>query len=162
MIDMLFDFFEYPLLRYKFSASYNFFIKKLRHCLGVTKFDHIPTAEILQKTGQRPLSRIVEERRLRYYGHVVRYPPERWVRKVLGSESGPAVRGRGAIKAWRSQVENDLQRRGGERSDAADRGRWRELVKIEPVENSRVRPVMPLTIQQENRNRGRKRGIREI
>eukprot|EP00392_Amoebophrya_sp_AT5.2_P005873 g5883.t1 len=44
--------------------------------------------EILQKTGQRPLSRIVEERRLRYYGYVVRYPPERerWVRKVLSSE----------------------------------------------------------------------------
>jgi len=72
--------------------------------------------EILKKTGQVPLSRLVEERRLRYYGHVVRYPQDRWVRKVLGSESGSAVRGRGALKTWRSQVESDLQRRGGKRA----------------------------------------------
>eukprot|EP00392_Amoebophrya_sp_AT5.2_P019064 g19775.t1 len=52
--------------------------KKLRHCLGVTKLDHVRTEEIHQRTGQNSLSRLVEERRLRYYGHVVRMKKRRW------------------------------------------------------------------------------------
>eukprot|EP00392_Amoebophrya_sp_AT5.2_P012773 g12880.t1 len=40
---------------------------------------------------ERRLRRIVEERRLRYYGHVVRYPWERWARK----EKSPKKKGCG-------------------------------------------------------------------
>mmetsp|Transcript_24955 Transcript_24955/g.62763 ORF Transcript_24955/g.62763 Transcript_24955/m.62763 type:complete len:1031 (+) Transcript_24955:305-3397(+) len=134
--------------------------KKLRHCLGVTKWDHIRTEEILQRTGQIPLPRLVEERRLRYYGHVVRYPQDRWVRKILGISGNGAARGRGALKTWRTQVEHDLQRRGGERKDAEERGKWREVVKREPQEvQARPRAAMPLTIQQHQRNIGRRREI---
>jgi len=55
-----------------------------------------------------------------------------------------------------------LAAEGGEKGDAVNRRRWRELAKIEPIEIMRARPVMPLTVQQENRNRGRRRAVREI
>jgi len=54
------------------------------------------------------------------------------VRKVLGSENGAAARGRGAVKAWRSQVENDLQWTGG------GEGRRGEQKKVERVGENRT------------------------
>ena len=62
--------------------------KKLRQCLGKSKKEHIRTEVLLGKFGELPLVEYIRKWRLRYYGHVVRYPLERWVRLMLGDPAG--------------------------------------------------------------------------
>ncbi|CAD7955592.1 unnamed protein product, partial [Amoebophrya sp. A25] len=104
--------------------------KKLRSCIGATKADHIRTADLLERTGQEQLSSIVEQRRLRYIGHLVRYPATRWARIALAAE-GERVqgyrRGRGAPRAtYKRQLEADLRARGVQLSNAENRNLWEQ------------------------------------
>lgn len=72
-------------------------MKIMRRISGVTKLDHIRSSTILKRLGgARKLSNLIRERRLRYLGHVIRYPAERWVQKSLtariGDKTKPATR----------------------------------------------------------------------
>ncbi|CAD7931346.1 unnamed protein product, partial [Amoebophrya sp. A25] len=102
--------------------------KKLRSCIGATKADHIRTVDLLERTGQEQLSSIVEQRRLRYIGHLVRYPATRWARIALAAEGEQAQgyrRGRGAPRAtYKRQLEADLRARGAQLSNAENRDLW--------------------------------------
>ncbi len=121
----------------KLDAWYN---KKARRILGVTLFDHIPTEEILKRTKLRKISDIVVERRLRYLGHIERYPENRWVKKTLTlvpeKKQGP---GR-PKETWRREMEAEMKARGLKLEDAHDREKWKEETK----------KILPKTKKKEN------------
>ena len=64
------------------------FRNKLRRMLGVARLDHITNEDLYNRTISTPLPELVRERRLRYLGHIVRYPSQRWVRIVLEAKTG--------------------------------------------------------------------------
>ncbi|CAD7975436.1 unnamed protein product [Amoebophrya sp. A25] len=140
--------------------------KKLRSCIGATKADHIRTADLLEETGQEELSSIVEQRRLRYIGHLVRYPEARWARIALTAEGERPQgyrRGRGAPRAtYRRQLEADLRARGVQLSSAENRSLWAQVARQKPeLQRSTTGTTgtvgRTLTIQQQARLAGRSR-----
>ncbi|KAI8518139.1 hypothetical protein Bbelb_041560 [Branchiostoma belcheri] len=55
----------------------------LRRILGVRWFDHLPGTELRQRTQQPSASRVAAMRRVRWYGHVLRLPPDHPTRAIL-------------------------------------------------------------------------------
>lgn len=69
LIQVFCIFFSLPL-----NAWYN---KKLRIMANSTKKSHVKNIDLHQKMGTYPLPYILQKRRLKYIGHVVRYPDDR-------------------------------------------------------------------------------------
>ena len=55
----------------------------LRRIAGVSRIDRIRNTDIREALNIEPLLLMVERQQLRWYGHVLRMPPERTARKVL-------------------------------------------------------------------------------
>ena len=107
------------------------------HCVrvmtGVHRFaqlkEHIHDTELRARLNLSTMTEVIEERRLKWLGHVFRMPPERLPRKVLFSWlPGTRPRGRPHMR-WSDAVMTALRRRNcqGEewRQIAEDRTRWR-------------------------------------
>ena len=60
-------------------------MKLLRRVAGVTRWDRVKSDAILQRLRASRLSKLVEERQLRYCGHVQRYPDDRWVKFAVSA-----------------------------------------------------------------------------
>ena len=83
-------------------------MKIMRRISGVTKLDHIRSSTILKRLGgARKLSNLIRERRLRYMGHVIRYPADRWVRKCLTARIGANVKP--ATRDWTKIAAKDFR-----------------------------------------------------
>ena len=75
------------------------------------------------------LNLILQQNRLRWYGHVLRKENNNWVKKCMEyAVEGARPRGR-PNKTWREIVEKDCQVRGLKREDAMDRNRWRKQIR---------------------------------
>ena len=97
---------------------------KLRIILGVTKFDHIKSVDILNRLHTEKLSTQVRKLRLRYVGHIIRYPHVRLVRQALTMHSGlTGTRGRKCF--WTKQVNDDLNLCNVECQLAFDKEGWK-------------------------------------
>ena len=139
-----------------------------RRRLGITKEDHVPTAEILSKLGETLLSDKVKKRRWGYLGHIARYPGDRWVRKMLTAKSeGKTKPGEGAKSTWSKDMENERVKRKLSLVDAKNRSKWANKSELSPTtiveqeggseeENINV-TTTNLTIQQISRLQGRRR-----
>ena len=103
---------------------------KLRIILGVTKHDHLTNSDILNRFHTEKLSTQVRKLRLRYVGHVIRYPNSRYVRQALTMHSGlPGTRGRKTF--WTKQVNKDLNISKVNCNSAFDRDGWKWKTEIE-------------------------------
>jgi len=72
---------------------------------------------------------ILEENRLRWYGHVLREEDIDWVKKCMEYEvEGSRQRGR-PKRTWKKVVQKDCQARNLNKEDAMDCGRWKKLIK---------------------------------
>ena len=72
---------------------------------------------------------VLQENRLRWYGHVLRKEDNDWVKKCMEYEvEGTRTRGR-PKKTWREIVEKDYQACGLNREDAMDRSRWMKQIR---------------------------------
>ena len=81
----------------------------------------------------KKLSDIATERRLRYLGHIERYPEDRWVKKTLTLVQ-EKKRGPGRPKnTWKREVEADMRERGLELADAHDKEKWKTAIGKAPV-----------------------------
>ena len=113
-------------------ALNTFWNKKLRQCLGITKFDHVETDAILEITGELPLSTRIRKLRLRYFGHVVRYPESRWVRMLLRATPSTTTTTRpkkGRPKdTWIARSSTELLARSAKVEDCLERERWRNII----------------------------------
>jgi len=73
---------------------------------------------------------ILQQNRLRWYGHVLRKEDTDWVKKCMEYEV-ESSRPRGRPKrTWREVVQKDCQARNLNSEDAMDCGRWKKLIKI--------------------------------
>ena len=74
-------------------------MRLMRRVRGVTICDRMRSAEILKDLKVSPLSELVEERQLRYLGHIQRYPDGRWVKFAMTAER-PGQTKTGKKKQW--------------------------------------------------------------
>ena len=103
----------------------------LRRIAGVSRIDRIRNTVIREALNIEPLLLMVERQQLRWYGHVLRMPPERTARKVLLT-SPDERRPIGRPRATCIKQINGLCRRAGiEPSEtqtlAEDRSEWKRL-----------------------------------
>ena len=72
---------------------------------------------------------VLQQNRLRWYGHVLRKDDEDWVKKCMEHEvEGSRPRGR-PKKTWKEVVREDCQARKLNKEDAMDRCKWRKMIK---------------------------------
>jgi len=73
-------------------------------------------------------SLVLQQHRLRWYGHVLQKGDNDWVKKCMEYEvDGPRPRGI-PKRTYREVVEKDCQARKLDKEDAMDHSRWRELI----------------------------------
>ena len=103
-----------------------------RKIIGVTWKDKVTNAEVLTRSRQKYLHDTVEERRLRFAGHVIQMASEHPANHALDWIPADGKRKRGWLrKTWRSTFQEDLFARGvslGEvKTIAAVHVCWRKL-----------------------------------
>ena len=86
--------------------------KALRRLEGIHWSQHITNEEVRRRTKQAPASALAAQRRVRWFGHVLRCPPEHPTRAIL--EFNPAAAGwrrpRGAPPTrWLDVLAQDLR-----------------------------------------------------
>ena len=102
----------------------------LRKILGIKWTHHIKNEVVLRRAGQKPLKDIIRERRIRFAGHVLRFPDERPATVSMTSVPAQGKRKRGRPKkTWRA---TDVKALNISWEDAivltSDRKEWTRLV----------------------------------
>ena len=92
--------------------------------------DIVPSKELRERLGIDDIILILQQNRLRRYGHVLRKQDTDWVKKCMEYEvEGSRPRGR-PKRTWKEVVQKDCQARNLDKEDAMDRCRWKKLMKI--------------------------------
>ncbi len=109
-------------------------MKMLRWMCGVTRMDRIRNERIRGTVKVTELSKKVQERRLQWYGHVMRREEEYVGRRVMGMEvQGRRNRGR-PKRRWLDSVKEDLREKGLTGEEVHERAAWRRLVRnVDPA-----------------------------
>jgi len=96
---------------------------------GVKLKDRLPSKELRKRLGADDIALILQQNRLRWYGHVLRKDDYNSVKKFMECEvEGPRPRGR-PKRTWREVVREHCQARKLNKEDAMDRCRWRKVIK---------------------------------
>ena len=78
--------------------------------MKITWEDKITNEELYQRIGLKPVSEIVQQRRLRWFGHVNRLPLQAPARIALEESTRKVKRPRGGQKlTWPKMMENELK-----------------------------------------------------
>ena len=97
---------------------------------GVKLKDRLPSKELRERLGideWDDIALVLQQNRLRSYGHVLR--KDDWVKKCTEYEvERPRPRGR-PKRTWREVVREDCQARKLNKEDAMDHCKWRKLIK---------------------------------
>jgi len=95
---------------------------------GIKLKDRFPSKELRERLGN-DIALVLQQNRLRWYGHVLRKEDNDWVKKCMEYEvKGPRPRGR-PKRTWREVVEKDCQALKLNKKDDMDHSRWRKLIK---------------------------------
>ena len=165
MSDLLLKQVEEIMMReYRFPHFYldSFWMKMLRQCRNISLLDHVPNEETLKRFNTIPLSETIKQRRMKYLGHIVRYPSNLWVRKSIVSTrpDGPQT---GKRHSWKKDIRKALQQKGANYSDCLHRGRWQLITKNQRVPCVPASCFAPCAQPQPNiraEQRGRSRAAR--
>jgi len=96
---------------------------------GVKLQERIPSKGLRERLGLYEIISVLQQNRLRWYGHMLQKEDHDWVKKCMEYEmEGATPRGR-PKKTWREIVEKDCQVRGLNRKDAMDCTRWKMQIK---------------------------------
>ena len=99
--------------------------RMLRMICGLTLKDIVESTMIASRVGVDDLEKHLRQKRLRWFGHIVRRDEAVDIKKVLKLKiEGRRKRGR-PVKRWIDVVEEDMKKRGGVQQDAGDREGWR-------------------------------------
>jgi hypothetical protein len=92
----------------------------LRHMVGVTWRDGVSSVEVAARCNVKELSVVLRERRLRWFGHVMRREGAGALGRIMEMEvEGRLPRGR-PKKSWLKCIEEDLEKIGAVWEDAMD------------------------------------------
>jgi len=85
--------------------------------------DRVPSKVLRERLGIDDIILILQQNRLRWYGHVLRKEDTDWMRKCMEYEvEGSRPRGRPMMR-WREVVQKDCQACNSNSEDAMDHGR---------------------------------------
>uniref|UniRef100_A0A2A4JTH5 Reverse transcriptase domain-containing protein n=1 Tax=Heliothis virescens TaxID=7102 RepID=A0A2A4JTH5_HELVI len=99
-------------------------MRMLRWSAGVTLLDKVRNTHIRGSYKIAPIAEKVQERRLQWYGHVLRRPEDHMVRVALDLPTTSRRRGRPPA-TWLTTVQKDLKEMNVDVAIAQDRPRWR-------------------------------------
>ena len=103
-------------------------MRMLRWMCGVTRKDKIRNEHIRGTTRVTQASKKITDRRLNWYGHVMRRDGEHILRKVLRADI-PGKRKRGRPKTrWKDACQRDLKSTGLRAGEETDRAMWRRKI----------------------------------
>ena len=102
-------------------------MRMLRWMCGVTKLDKIRNERIRGTTKVGEITKIVQERRFKWYGHVLRRE-EHYVGRRAMVMKVPGERKRGRHKRrWLDKEKDDIKEKGLSADDVYDRATWRRM-----------------------------------
>ena len=104
-------------------------MRMVRWMCNVRVKDRVPGKELRERLGIDDIILLLQQNRLRWYGHVLQREDTDWVKKCIEYEvEGSRPRGR-PKRTWTEVVQKDCQVRNLSREDAMDRGRWKKIIK---------------------------------
>ena len=104
-------------------------MRMVRLMCGVKLKDRLPSKELTERLGIDDIALVLQQNRLRWYGHVLRKDYDDWVKKCMEYEvEGPRPRGR-PKRTWREVVWEDCQAHKLNKEDAMDHSKWRKMIK---------------------------------
>jgi len=96
-------------------------MRMVRWMCGVKLKDGLPSKELRVRLGIDDIALVLQQNRLRWYGHVLRKDDDDWVKKCMDYEvEGPRLRER-PKRTWREVVRVDCKTHKLNRVDAMDR-----------------------------------------
>ena len=98
--------------------------RMLRMICGVTLKDMVESTVISLRVGVDDLEEHLRQKRLRWFGHIVRRDEDVEIKKVFELKIGRRKRGR-PVKRWIDVVEEDMKKKGVVQQDAGNREGWR-------------------------------------
>ena len=102
-------------------------IRMIRMMCGVTKLDKIRNERIRGTTKVGEITKKVQERRLKWYGHVMRREEHYIVRRAMVMKvQGRRTRGR-PKRRWLDKVKDDIKDKGLSADDVYGRATWRRM-----------------------------------
>jgi len=106
-------------------------MRMVRWMCNVKVKDRVPNKELRERLRIDYIILILQQNRLRWYGHVLRKQDTDWVKKCKENDlEGSRPRGR-SKRTWKQDVQKDCQACNLNRENAMDRrGRWKKLIKI--------------------------------
>ena len=85
-------------------------MRMVRWMCGVKRKDRLPSKELRERLGVDDIALVLQQNRLRWYGHVLRKDDDDWVKKCMEHEvEGPRPRRR-PKKTWKEVVCEDCRR----------------------------------------------------
>lgn len=101
-----------------------------RRCNRVTRADRIRNEDIRRRMSvEQDIITYIEEKRLIWYGHVRRAPPDRWITRVTDwSPLGRRKRGR-PRRSFRDEVDQAMAMRNLEEGSWNDKEEWRSRLR---------------------------------
>ena len=104
-------------------------LNEIRHFVNIL-LTYLLSKGVRERLGIDYIILILQQNRLRWYGHVLQKEDTDWVKKCMEYEvEGSRPIGR-PKRTWKEVVQKDCQARNLNKEDAMDRGRWKKLIKI--------------------------------
>ena len=104
-------------------------IRMVRWMCGIKLQDRVPSKGLRGRLGLDDIISVLQQNRLRWYGHVLQKEDNDWVKICMEYEvEGVRPRGR-PKKTWREIVEKDCQAHKFNRENAMDRNRWMKQIR---------------------------------
>jgi len=104
-------------------------MRMVRWMCGIKLKHRLPCKELRDRLGVDDIALILQQNRLRWYGHVLRKDDDAWVKKCMEYEvEGSRPRGR-PKRTWKQVVREDCEARKLNKEDAVDRCKWRKVIK---------------------------------
>ena len=102
-------------------------MRMVRWMCNVKVKDRVPSTALTERLGIDDIILILQDNRLRWYGHVLRKEDTDWVKKCMEYAPDQEVDQRGHEERL---CKKDCQARNLNKEDAMDHGRWKKLIKI--------------------------------
>jgi len=104
-------------------------MRMVRWMCGVKLKDRLLSKELRERLGVDDIPLVLQQNRLRWYGHVLRKDDDDWEKKCMEYEvEGPRPRRR-PRRTSREVVREDSQACKLKKEDAMDRCKWRKMIK---------------------------------
>ena len=101
----------------------------VRWMCGINLKDRLPSKELRERVGIDDIALVLQQNRLRRYGHVLRKDDDDWAKKCMEPEV-EGSRPRGILKKiWKEVVRENCQACKLNKEDAMDRCKWRKVIK---------------------------------